>query len=1197
MPRNNGNNQNEQESIVDQAIKIIDSRGEEDAIEMLDNHLIDLMGSLGASSPKAQYRIGLQVKQVLDELKLKDEGLYKRVLRRPNSARAKDFAVLAGKIEPGQRVNRNTFSSVTRENWKGNTDINDNMHGDNARHAIFTRNDKKEYTDVAAAEFVNALRNLNNKVEGKKEFDDEVLAVGLKLKQELDTLNYYDEDLYKNIADKSEYKEVFERSQILANLSVLVDRANFAKEWFASKYKNKTQTSSELQNVMIGEAAKRYFEDEETDVLIKAALSDLKKINGSGIVANVLRDSMEGTSAIKKSLTIPDNVLMDRIADQEKLRELFTQVRFDITYDKEKGKEDWNYEEAKKVTFSIVEDQNEPADNKVENNNIVNENEPVNNDGDIINENVQEHNEAGNNNNIVKENNLNNSNENVINNNEENVIKQNESNDINNENLKEDKIINENEKENDLNNINVENMEKEPAEKSSDNNIKNDNIENVVNKEEPEKKQSKDINTDSSKKNETTDNIVNENEEKNESKENDQLNELDESDEYNINNENDVTDEKEKVDSNLIFTDEVRREINGLDHVDNEDKLYEMDQINVLDDPQSYKQPEWDEAGLLKLQQLMKSEIITTAELKGQMQGKEAEKEYLLDAFLCLNHGMQSHKVMDQEALEIGLKLGTEIKKFRNEAGQLYTDLWNEYKEILGRSQLLANLAEMMKRGNDAYDKLTEDLDRPEKAEEKKTVIQDFLIGSNANFHYQLRDSKDFQDIRNILQNSPDSTNAFEYFRNKIKLSKGVDDLRKTSAEVLKMQYDTVDKREKQFNRYANSSLDVGWGSYEAYPYAKDILKDSIVDCVLQVKQTEGDEQLAAYNFDWQMKKLNKMFAEQKTITEKARKVGEKIRRELKDLREKDQNLYEMAVKNKFFGPTIKRSQALANVAELADNAEKAYMELDKEDLDLPKNAEEKKRILEDIILGGAADQFYISHEDPIDKVQGFGDAPDSKSVSDMLRKNVLKDSKQLDDYMKLTAAELKDKLEKPIERNIIYGSIMKPKVNKWREQGVPNVERRKSFVLEKPDVIQSAKDDSYVAAKRREMEEARKARDTKRIFDRARNSILDIKRELEAEADADAKKWSEFEDYQAKKREQERKMRNDLRQKKENAGSEKKEVKENQKNKQLKTKTNQNKKENQKNRQQKTENKKIQNKTKQKTKTKNEQKKTAVLK
>lgn len=1120
---------NKKKDVVADAIEMIDGNAMRAAVQVVEEHFeYDLLVDFDTKGYRDQYKRGKQVKQILDEIQEKSPELYTHVMRLPICGRAKDLAILVENVDAKKiKLGQNTFSTVKKDNWTGGKKPQDYMQADNARYAVFARSDYAEYTDLASRDFVNTLNELNKMTEGKKDFDKEVLAVGLKLKQELENLKSLDEDLYNNVTQNEAYKEVYERSQVLINLSVLVDRANITKEWFtANPEDKKLDTLSQLRVIMIGESAKRYFELENDDEnlkneLMKDALGDLQKPEGYKIVSEVLGNRIERTKKVEEMLTWDNKKLEERIADPDKLHSNYSYVKAELIV------KDW------KIVWDYQKEKAELEREKA------NANGPVNNEGEekidnIVNENAQEHNEVENDN-LINENNLNNSNENVINNNanvnndaktennEENVIKQNENDNINNENI-----------------INAENAEI----KSEEN--KNENV--TTENEKKSKENESDIN-ESDIFNEA---FIEDFEEENE----------------NIDNENNMFGKRNSVDlsaisnENEILTDEninIENEINNLNGINNlyssnEDKQTHFAGENAVIAEQQ------------TLQELMKTDIAKKALTLKDEKGEEVAKEYLLDAFLSLNYGMQSHEVMNQEALEIGLKLGAEIKNFRNEAAQLYTDLWNKNQLVLGRSQLLANLAEMMKRGNDEYDKLNADLDRPEKAKEKRTVIQNFLIGSNANSYYRLRDSKDFKDILDTLQNSPDSNNAFERFRNKIKLSNGVDDLLKMPAEALKIRYDKVDEREKQFNRFANSAPDVGWGSYEAYPYAKDILNDSIVNCVLQVKKTSNDY-MAEYNFAWQMQKLNEMFAEQKTITEKARKIGEKIRKELKDLREKNQNLYDKAVKDKYFGPIIKRSQALANVAEMADNAEKAYKELDNNELDLAENAKEKKRIVQDIILGAAADNFYRDKKFPVDRVGQFIYESDSKEVSDAMRNNVFANAKQLDDYVKFSTAELRTKLKSSIERNKIYCSVVKSMAEAWSEHGGEKLDHQKLYSLEKPKVKRFAKDDSDRAARRKEMEEAR---DRKRIFERARNSILEVKRELVAEAEADEAAWNDFEDYMTERRAKERETRDDLRQKKQNVEPEKKEVKENQENKK-----------------QKTENRKIQNNTKKKTETK----------
>ena len=222
---------------------------------------------------------------------------------------------------------------------------------------------------------------------------------------------------------------------------------------------------------------------------------------------------------------------------------------------------------------------------------------------------------------------------------------------------------------------------------------------------------------------------------------------------------------------------------------------------------------------------------------------------------------------------------------------------------------------------------------------------------------------------------------------------------------------------------------------------------------------------------------------------------------------------------------------------------------------------------MQDIILGAAADNFYRDKKFPVDRVGQFIYESDSKEVSDAMRNNVFANAKQLDDYVKFSTAELRTKLKSSIERNKIYCSVVKSMAEAWSEHGGEKLDHQKLYSLEKPKVKRFAKDDSDRAARRKEMEEAR---DRKRIFERARNSILEVKRELVAEAEADEAAWNDFEDYMTERRAKEREMRDDLRQKKQNVEPEKKEVKENQENKK-----------------QKTENRKIQNNTKKKTETK----------
>ena len=87
----------------------------------------------------------------------------------------------AKKIKLGQ----NTFSTVKKDNWTGGKKPQDYMQADNARYAVFARSDYAEYTDLASRDFVNTLNELNKMTEGKKDFDKEVLAVGLKLRKEV----------------------------------------------------------------------------------------------------------------------------------------------------------------------------------------------------------------------------------------------------------------------------------------------------------------------------------------------------------------------------------------------------------------------------------------------------------------------------------------------------------------------------------------------------------------------------------------------------------------------------------------------------------------------------------------------------------------------------------------------------------------------------------------------------------------------------------------------------------------------------------------------------------------------------------------------------------------------------------------------------------------------------------------------------
>lgn len=983
MPRNN------KKDVVADAIEMIDSHGMRVAAQVVENDFAyNLLQDFDTKGYRDQYKIGKQVKQILDEIQEKSPELYTHVMRVPICGRAKDLAILVENVDAKKiKLDQNTFSTVKKDNWTGDKKTQDYMQADNARYAVFTRNDYEENTDMASRDFVNALKELNKMTEGKKDFDEKVLAVGLKLKQELENLKSLDEDLYNNVTQNEAYKEVYGRSQVLINLSVLVNRANITREWFTANPENKKQllsaddekgldnkldTLSQLRDIMIGESAKRYFELENDDEnlkneLMKDALGDLQKPEGYKIVSEVLGNRIERTKKVAEMLRWDNKKLEERIADPEKLHDNYSYAKAELI--EKDGKIVWDYQKEKAELEREKANANGSVNIEVE--------EKINN---IINENVQEHNEVENDD-IINENNLNSSNENVINNNanvnndaktennEENVIKQNENDNINNENT--------------INAVNAE-------------------IKSAENKNE---------------------NVATENEKKSKEDESDILNESFienfEEENENIDNENNMFGKGNSVDLSAISNE---NETLTDEKINIENEINNLNDINNLYSSNEDKQTHFAGEGAViaeqqRLQELMQTDIAKKALALKEEKGEKVAKEYLLDAFLSLNQGMQSHEVMDQEALKIGLKLGAEIKQFRNEAGQLYTDFWNENQEVLGRSQLLANLAEM--------------------------------------------------------------------------------------------------------------------------------------------------------------EKLNEMFAEQKTITKEARQVGEKIRKELEALRKKDQNLYDKAVNDKFFGPTIKRSQALANVAEMADNAEKAYKELNNAELDLSKNAKEKKRIVQDIILGAAADNFYRYKEVPVDRVGQFIYESDSKVVSDAMRNNVFANAKQLDDYMNFSTTELRDKLKSPIDRNKIYCSIVKPMAEAWREHGGEKLDHQKTYTLEKPKIKRFAKDDSDRAARRKEMEEAR---DRKRIFERARNSILEVKRELEAEAEADEATWNDFEDYMTERRAKEREMRDDLRQKKQNVEPEKKEVKENQKNKK-----------------QKTENREIQNNTKKKTETKknNTEKKT----
>ena len=933
--------------VVADAIEMIDSHGMRVAAQVVENDFAyNLLQDFDTKGYRDQYKIGKQVKQILDEIQEQSPELYTHVMRVPICGRAKDLAILVENVDAKKiKLDQNTFSTVKKDNWTGEKKPQNYMQADNARYAVFTRKDGVENTDMASGDFVNALKELNKMTEGKKDFDEEVLAVGLKLKQELENLKSLDEDLYNNVTQNEAYKEVYERSQVLINLSVLVDRANITKEWFtANPEDKKLDTLSQLRDIMIGESAKRYFELENDGEnlkyeLMKDALGDLQKPEGYKIVSEVLGNRIERTKKVAEMLRLDNKKLEKRIADPEKLHGNYSYAKAELI--EKDGKIVWDYQKEKAELEREKANANGSVNIEVE--------EKINN---IINENVQEHNEVENDD-IINENNLNSSNENVINNNanvnndaktennEENVIKQNENDNINNENT--------------INAVNAE-------------------IKSAENKNE---------------------NVTTENEKKSKEDESDILNEAFienfEEENENIDNENNMFGKGNSVDLSAIsnenetLTDEknnIENEINNLNGINNLYSSNENKQTHFAGEGAVIAEQQ-------RLQKLMQTDIAKKALALKEEKGEKVAKEYLLDAFLSLNQGMQSHEVMDQEALKIGLKLGAEIKQFRNEAGQLYTDFWNENQEVLGRSQLLANLAEM--------------------------------------------------------------------------------------------------------------------------------------------------------------EKLNEMFAEQKTITKEAREVGEKIRKELEALRKKDQNLYDKAVKDKFFGPTIKRSQALANVAEMADNAEKAYKELNSDELDLPKNAKEKKHIVQDIILGAAADNFYRYKKVPVDRVGQFIYESDSKVVSEAMRNNVFANAKQLDDYMKFSTAELRDKLKSPIERNKIYCSIVKSMDEAWREHGGEKLDHQKLYTLEKPKVKRFAKDDSYMAARRKEMEE-------KRIFERARNSILEVKRELEAEAEADEATWNDFEDYMTERRAKEREMRDDLRRKKQNVEPEKKEVKENQKNKKKKT-------------------------------------------
>ncbi len=933
--------------VVADAIEMIDSHGMRVAAQVVENDFAyNLLQDFDTKGYRDQYKIGKQVKQILDEIQEQSPELYTHVMRVPICGRAKDLAILVENVDAKKiKLDQNTFSTVKKDNWTGEKKPQNYMQADNARYAVFSRKDYAENTDMASGDFVNALKELNKMTEGKKDFDEEVLAVGLKLKQELENLKSLDEDLYNNVTQNEAYKEVYERSQVLINLSVLVDRANITKEWFtANPEDKKLDTLSQLRDIMIGESAKRYFELENDGEnlkyeLMKDALGDLQKPEGYKIVSEVLGNRIERTKKVAEMLRLDNKKLEKRIADPEKLHGNYSYAKAELI--EKDGKIVWDYQKEKAELEREKANANGSVNIEVE--------EKINN---IINENVQEHNEVENDD-IINENNLNSSNENVINNNanvnndaktennEENVIKQNENDNINNENT--------------INAVNAE-------------------IKSAENKNE---------------------NVTTENEKKSKEDESDILNEAFienfEEENENIDNENNMFGKGNSVDLSAIsnenetLTDEknnIENEINNLNGINNLYSSNENKQTHFAGEGAVIAEQQ-------RLQELMQTDIAKKALALKEEKGEKVAKEYLLDAFLSLNQGMQSHEVMDQEALKIGLKLGAEIKQFRNEAGQLYTVFWNENQEVLGRSQLLANLAEM--------------------------------------------------------------------------------------------------------------------------------------------------------------EKLNEMFAEQKTITKEAREVGEKIRKELEALRKKDQNLYDKAVKDKFFGPTIKRSQALANVAEMADNAEKAYKELNSDELDLPKNAKEKKHIVQDIILGAAADNFYRYKKVPVDRVGQFIYESDSKVVSEAMRNNVFANAKQLDDYMKFSTAELRDKLKSPIERNKIYCSIVKSMDEAWREHGGEKLDHQKLYTLEKPKVKRFAKDDSYMAARRKEMEE-------KRIFERARNSILEVKRELEAEAEADEATWNDFEDYMTERRAKEREMRDDLRRKKQNVEPEKKEVKENQKNKKKKT-------------------------------------------